>query len=86
MVTNVAPSDAAITSRTRPNRRSPRTTAKRPNLPGSLGAWIWLAIIIRPIYYVVVTASSAPLFHADVELVGSTTSQVLSSTRLQVAQ
>ena len=28
----------------------------RPNLLGGLGGWIWLAIIILPIYYVVITS------------------------------
>ncbi|QHK20617.1 ABC transporter permease subunit [Pseudarthrobacter psychrotolerans] len=29
---------------------------QRPNLLGGLGGWIWLAVIIVPIYYVVVTS------------------------------
>lgn len=27
-----------------------------PNLPGGLGAWLWLAVIILPIYYVILTS------------------------------
>nr|WP_309073550.1 carbohydrate ABC transporter permease [Paenarthrobacter sp.] len=29
---------------------------KRLNIPGGLGGWIWLAIIIIPIYYIVITS------------------------------
>ena len=29
---------------------------KRLNIPGGLGGWIWLAIIILPVYYVVITS------------------------------
>jgi raffinose/stachyose/melibiose transport system permease protein len=29
---------------------------RRLNIPGGLGGWIWLAIIILPIYYVVITS------------------------------
>lgn len=29
---------------------------RRHNIPGGLGGWIWLAIIILPIYYVVITS------------------------------
>ncbi|HEY8701072.1 MAG TPA: carbohydrate ABC transporter permease [Arthrobacter sp.] len=29
---------------------------RRPNFLGSLGGWLWLAVIILPIYYVVVTS------------------------------
>ncbi|WP_443020373.1 carbohydrate ABC transporter permease [Sinomonas cyclohexanicum] len=36
----------------RPGRRG-RT---RPNVVGALGGWLWLAIIILPIYYVVITS------------------------------
>lgn len=28
----------------------------RPNIPGAAGGWVWLAIIILPIYYVVITS------------------------------
>lgn len=33
-----------------------RRSGFRPNLLGGLGGWIWLAIIILPIYYVVITS------------------------------
>ncbi|MET3367281.1 UNVERIFIED_CONTAM: raffinose/stachyose/melibiose transport system permease protein [Jeotgalibacillus campisalis] len=35
---------------------SPGTRLKRLNIPGGLGGWIWLAIIIIPIYYIVITS------------------------------
>lgn len=38
-----------------PARRR-RRTGHRPNLLGGLGGWIWLAVIILPIYYVVITS------------------------------
>ncbi|WP_035775231.1 carbohydrate ABC transporter permease, partial [Arthrobacter sp. H5] len=38
-----------------PERRR-RRTRHRPNLLGGLGGWIWLAVIILPIYYVVITS------------------------------
>ncbi|MCD2497688.1 carbohydrate ABC transporter permease [Microbacterium nymphoidis] len=37
-------------------RRARRTSTGRPNLFGGLAGWIWLAIIIVPVYYVVVTS------------------------------
>ncbi|WP_035781219.1 carbohydrate ABC transporter permease [Arthrobacter sp. H14] len=52
-----------------------RTTFRRrlPNLPGGLGAWLWLAVIILPIYYVILTSfkdqagffSTSPLWITD---------------------
>lgn len=38
----------------RPNTR--RAGRRRPNLPGGLGGWLWLAVIVLPIYYVVITS------------------------------
>ncbi len=38
-----------------PERRR-RRSGHRPNLLGGLGGWIWLAVIILPIYYVVITS------------------------------
>ncbi|WP_026544535.1 carbohydrate ABC transporter permease [Arthrobacter sp. 35/47] len=38
----------------KPVRR--RRSGWRPNLLGGLGGWIWLAVIILPIYYVVITS------------------------------
>jgi len=37
-------------------RRRTFSTRKRPNLLGGLAGWIWLAIIILPIYYIIVTS------------------------------
>ena len=31
-------------------------TDSRPNVLGAIGAWIWLAVIILPIYYIVITS------------------------------
>jgi hypothetical protein len=42
-----------------PARPRPRTTGPgrtRPNFLGGFGGWLWLAIIIVPVYYVVVTS------------------------------
>jgi raffinose/stachyose/melibiose transport system permease protein len=36
--------------------RNSRLGRSRPNVLGSLGGWIWLAVIILPIYYVVITS------------------------------
>jgi len=36
-------------------RKHPRTRT-RPNWLGGLGGWLWLAVIILPIYYVVITS------------------------------
>ncbi len=36
--------------------RTPRLRVTRPNILGGLGGWLWLAIIIIPLYYVVVTS------------------------------
>lgn len=33
-----------------------KATDTRPNLLGAIGAWIWLAVIIVPIYYIFVTS------------------------------
>ncbi|QDG65316.1 carbohydrate ABC transporter permease [Pseudarthrobacter sp. NIBRBAC000502772] len=37
-------------------RRTARTARQRPNFLGGLGGWAWLAFIIIPVYYVVVTS------------------------------
>ena len=42
--------------RTHDGARPARARRSRPNLLGALGGWIWLAIIILPIYYVVITS------------------------------
>jgi raffinose/stachyose/melibiose transport system permease protein len=39
------------------SRQKPRRAGRRrPNLPGGLGGWLWLAVIVLPIYYVVITS------------------------------
>ena len=40
----------------KPAQRSKGPGRSRPNFLGGLGGWLWLAIIIVPIYYVVVTS------------------------------
>jgi raffinose/stachyose/melibiose transport system permease protein len=47
-----APARPAV--RPRPRTKGPGRT--RPNFLGGLGGWLWLAIIIVPVYYVVVTS------------------------------
>ncbi|WP_439898659.1 carbohydrate ABC transporter permease [Paenarthrobacter nitroguajacolicus] len=37
-------------------KQSLGTRIKRLNIPGGLGGWIWLAIIIIPVYYIVITS------------------------------
>ncbi|UVJ41545.1 carbohydrate ABC transporter permease [Arthrobacter sp. CJ23] len=37
-------------------RQSLGTRVKRLNIPGGLGGWIWLAVIIVPVYYIVITS------------------------------
>lgn len=37
-------------------KQSLGSRVRRLNLPGGLGGWIWLAIIIVPIYYIVITS------------------------------
>lgn len=39
----------------KPERRR-RRSGQRPNLLGGLGGWLWLAVIILPVYYVVITS------------------------------
>jgi raffinose/stachyose/melibiose transport system permease protein len=39
-----------------PGGRRPTSARQRPNLPGALGGYVWLAIIILPIYYIVITS------------------------------
>ncbi|MDQ4502894.1 carbohydrate ABC transporter permease [Sinomonas sp. ASV322] len=56
--TTQAPATPAATTRRRP-QASPRSVTRgraRPNFLGGLGGWIWLAVIILPIYYVVITS------------------------------
>ena len=46
------------TTRTKPARRgaSRGSASERPNWVGGLAAWIWLAIVIIPIYWIVITS------------------------------
>ena len=46
------------TTRTKPARRgaSGGSASERPNWVGGLAAWIWLAIVIIPIYWIVITS------------------------------
>ena len=39
-----------------PATRGLGSRLRRLNIPGGLGGWIWLAIIILPVYYVVITS------------------------------
>ncbi|MBD1542895.1 carbohydrate ABC transporter permease [Arthrobacter sp. IA7] len=50
-----APEAPAFTPAT-PRQSSSRARRRRPNLPGGLGGWLWLAVIVLPIYYVVITS------------------------------
>jgi raffinose/stachyose/melibiose transport system permease protein len=50
-----APEAPALT-RAAPRQNSRRAGRRRPNLPGGLGGWLWLAVIVLPIYYVVITS------------------------------
>jgi raffinose/stachyose/melibiose transport system permease protein len=49
LATDTSPTQRAASARLRRHRR-------QLNLPGGLAGWIWLAIIIIPIYYVVITS------------------------------
>ncbi|MBF4590728.1 carbohydrate ABC transporter permease [Curtobacterium sp. VKM Ac-1395] len=44
------------TERRRPRRRR---QGQRPNVVGGVAAWIWLAVVLLPIYYVLVTSLTA---------------------------
>jgi raffinose/stachyose/melibiose transport system permease protein len=50
-----APEAPALTHAA-PRQNSRRAGRRRPNLPGGLGGWLWLAVIVLPIYYVVITS------------------------------
>ncbi|MCQ6270658.1 carbohydrate ABC transporter permease [Pseudarthrobacter sp. R1] len=52
----VPPSPAASRVAAAPVTRTKGPGRLRPNLLGGLGGWLWLAIIIVPIYYVVITS------------------------------
>jgi raffinose/stachyose/melibiose transport system permease protein len=48
--------DAPAITHAAPRQNSKRAGRRRPNLAGSLGGWLWLAVIVLPIYYVVITS------------------------------
>ena len=48
--------EAPVLAHAAPRQNSRRAGRRRPNLPGGLGGWIWLAVIVLPIYYVVITS------------------------------
>jgi raffinose/stachyose/melibiose transport system permease protein len=50
-----APEAPALTHAA-PRQNTRRAGRRRPNLPGGLGGWLWLAVIVLPIYYVVITS------------------------------
>lgn len=55
--TTQAPATQTAPPRRRANEvRHSKLGRSRPNLLGGLGGWVWLAVIILPIYYVVITS------------------------------
>ena len=50
------PPSAPARAEAAPRPRIKGPGRKRPNILGGLGGWLWLAIIIVPIYYVVITS------------------------------
>ncbi|PWC08096.1 carbohydrate ABC transporter permease [Mycetocola zhujimingii] len=54
-MTRTVDADAPVTTQPQASARSQRRF-RRLNIPGGLAGWIWLAIIIIPIYYVVITS------------------------------
>ena len=36
--------------------RSRRATRERPNVLGGLGGWLWLAVVVVPIYWIIITS------------------------------
>ena len=50
------PPAARVAPDRKPARRSKGAGRSRPNFLGGLGGWLWLAVIIVPVYYVVVTS------------------------------
>lgn len=55
-ITTEAPTAANKRHSPQGEQRRRRRSGHRPNLLGGLGGWIWLAVIILPIYYVVITS------------------------------
>lgn len=58
---------AATAGKPPPSRRRGRSGYAAPNVPGALSAFLWLAIVIVPIYWIVVTSlrSQAGFFSAN---------------------
>jgi raffinose/stachyose/melibiose transport system permease protein len=52
----IPPSPATSSIAAKPVTRTKGPGRQRPNLLGGLGGWLWLAIIIVPIYYAVITS------------------------------
>ena len=50
------PSSTPVRPAASPRPRTKASGRFRPNVLGGLGGWLWLAIIIVPVYYVVVTS------------------------------
>ncbi|GGJ14991.1 UNVERIFIED_ORG: raffinose/stachyose/melibiose transport system permease protein [Paenarthrobacter nicotinovorans] len=50
------PGTAASTASSIKAKQSLGTRIRRLNIPGGLGGWIWLAVIIIPVYYIVITS------------------------------
>jgi raffinose/stachyose/melibiose transport system permease protein len=48
--------EAPVLTHAAPRQNSRRAGRRRPNLPGGFGGWLWLAVIVLPIYYVVMTS------------------------------
>ncbi|ABM07404.1 carbohydrate ABC transporter permease [Paenarthrobacter aurescens] len=54
--TQLPAAPATIPEKVTTRRRPQRLGRSRPNFLGGLGGWLWLAIIIVPVYYVVITS------------------------------
>ncbi len=54
--TELPTAPAALPQPATTRRRPTKLGRSRPNFLGGLGGWIWLAIIIVPVYYVVITS------------------------------
>jgi raffinose/stachyose/melibiose transport system permease protein len=54
--TQLAVPPAAPATPSEPLQRRGRGPGTRPNVLGALGGWFWLAVIILPVYYVVITS------------------------------
>ncbi|MFC7849184.1 carbohydrate ABC transporter permease [Arthrobacter sp. NPDC057388] len=54
--TQLAVPPAAPATRRQPAPSGNKGAGRRPNLLGAFGGWIWLAVIILPVYYVIITS------------------------------